>query len=149
MASRPGSPRTEARHILRVAGGVKPAIDILLAQFTVLQTRAQLLLTLATLALTITGFSGPRIASSGAFSRNALAAGLVLVMASVLLILTIGLRVRWVTQFHGETDEDLLVAIIGYRDRKTRGFGWQIGLLGAGLSTYVAGVTGYFLLGAS
>lgn len=139
---------TEARDLLRIAGGIKPALDVLVSQFNVLQVRAQLLLTLATLALTITGFSGPRIASAGAFSRNALAAGLILVLISVLLILSTGLRIRWVTQFRAETDEHLLVSIINYRDAKTRGFFWQLGLLGAGLTAYVAGVASYFLLGA-
>lgn len=69
-------------------------------------------------------------------------------LVSVLLILWLGLRVRWVTQFRGQTDEDLLVTIIDYRDTKTRSFGWQIGLLGAGLAAYVAGVVSYFFVGA-
>jgi hypothetical protein len=70
------------------------------------------------------------------------------VLVSVLLILWLGLRVRWVTQFRGQTDEDLLVTIIDYRATKTRSFGWQIGLLGAGLPAYVAGVVSYFFVGA-
>ena len=141
-------PLNEARHLLRITGSLKPAIDVLMAQFNVLQTRAQLLLSLATLTLTITGFSGPRIAAAGPFSRYALIAGLILVLVSVLLILWLGLRVRWVTQFRGQTDEELLVTIIDYRDTKTRSFGWQIGLLGAGLAAYVAGVVSYFFVGA-
>ncbi len=148
MTTSAKGPVDEARHLLRITGGIKPSIDVLMTQFTVLQTRAQLLLTLATLALTITGFSGPKIASAGAFSRYSLAVGLILVLISVVLILSVGLRVRWVTQFRGETDEALLVAIIRYRDAKTRGFAWQLTVLGAGLTAYVAGVSSYFLLGA-
>ena len=140
--------RDEARHLLRITGSLKPAMDVLMTQFNVLQTRAQLLLSLATLTLTITGFSGPRIASAGPFSRYALMVGLVMVLISVLLILCNGLRVRWVTQFRGQSDEDLMVAIIGYRDVKTRSFIWQIATLGVGLTAYVAGVTSYFLHGA-
>jgi hypothetical protein len=142
------SARDEARHLLRITGSLKPALDLLMTQFNVLQTRAQLLLSLATLTLTITGFSGPRIAAAGAFSRYALIIGLVLVLVSVLLILGLGLRVRWVTQFRGPSDEELLVTIIDYRDNKTRSFSWQIATLGTGLGAYVAGVTGYFLCGA-
>ena len=137
----------EARHLLRITGSLKSALDLLMAQFNVLQTRAQLLLSLATLTLTITGFSGPRIAATGAFSRYALIIGLVLVLLSVLLILGFGLRVRWVTQFRGPSDEELLANIIDYRDKKTRSFGWQIATLGIGLAAYVAGVTSYFLCG--
>lgn len=139
---------TEARDLLRIQGGLKAALDMLMTQFTVLQTRAQSLLTLATLALTITGFSGPRIASAGAFSRNALAVGLTLVLISVALVLTVGLRVRWVTQFRGATDEERLVSIIAYRDAKTRALARQLVLLVTGLAAYVAGVVAYFLVGA-
>jgi hypothetical protein len=139
---------TEARDLLRIMGGLKPALEVLMAQFNVLQARAQALLALAALTLTITGFSGPRIASAGAFSRHALAAGLTFVLISVVLVLTMGLRIRWVTQFRGDTDEQLLVSILNYRDEKTRGLGWQLGLLGAGLTAYVAGVVSYFILGA-
>ena len=141
-------PLDEARHLLGITGSIKPAMDVLMVQFNVLQTRAQLLLSLATLTLTITGFSGPRIAAAGAFSRYALMVGLILVLCSVLLILWLGLRVRWVTQFRGKTDQDLLVAIIAYRDSKTRSFAWQIGLLAVGLAAYVAGVAHYFFIGA-
>jgi hypothetical protein len=139
---------TEACDLLRIQGGPKAALDVLMVQFTVLQTRAQSLLTLATLALTITGFSGPRIASAGAFSRNALAVGLTLVLVSVALVLTVGLRIRWVTQFRGATDELLLVSILNYRDAKTRALGLQLIVLVAGLTAYVAGVVAYFLVGA-
>jgi hypothetical protein len=139
---------TEARDLLRIQGGIKASLEVLMVQFNVLQTRAQLLLTLATLALTITGFSGPRIASAGAFNRNALAVGLTLVLVSVVLVLTVGLRIRWVTQFRGATDEQLLVSILTYRDAKTRGLGRQLVLLVAGLTAYVTGVIAYFLFGA-
>lgn len=115
--------------------------------FNALQTRAQL--SLATLTLTITGFSDPRIAAAGTFRLYALIAGLILMLVSDLLIPWRGLRVRWLTQFRGQTEEDLLVTLIDYRDTKTRSFCWQIGLLGGGLEAYVAGVVSYFLLGAA
>jgi hypothetical protein len=146
----PSSPesRAEAERLLRISGGVKPALDVLLGQFNVLQGRAQLLLTLATLVLTITGFSGPRIAAAGAFPRLALSLGLVLVLAAVSLVLASGLRIRWVTQFAAPDDAALLASVIDYRDRKTRAFALQLLLLGTGIAVYVAGVVVYFLKGA-
>jgi len=141
----------EARHLLAVGGGLRGALDLLVTQFGVLQTRSQVLLTVSTLALTITGFSGPRIAQSGAFPRLAMAGGLVLVLASMLLIIGGSLRIRWVTQFRapaGGGDAELVAQILCYRDRKTRLFFAELCLLLGGLAAYVAAVVTYFLLGA-
>jgi hypothetical protein len=139
----------EEAGLLLSYGGLSSALGVLMQQFNVLQTRAQLLLTVATLALTITGFSGPRIAAAGAFERYSLAAGLILVLASMLLILGGSLRIRWVTQFRAPAGDDkaLLAQILCYRDRKTRFFFFELCLLLAGLTAYVAAVTTYFLFG--
>ncbi len=142
----------EARHLLAVGGGLRGALDLLVTQFGVLQTRSQVLLTVSTLALTITGFSGPRIAQSGAFPRLAMAGGLVLVLASMLLIIGGSLRIRWVTQFRapaGGGDAELVAQILCYRDRKTRLFFAELCLLLGGLAAYVAAVVTYFLGGAA
>lgn len=142
----------EARHLLVVGGGLRGALELLMTQFAVLQTRAQLLLTVSTLALTITGFSGPRIAQTGAFSRLSMAGGLVFVLASMLLILGGSLRIRWVTQFRtpeGGDDAELVAQIVCHRDRKTRLFFVELCLLVTGLAAYVAAVVVYFLNGAA
>ncbi len=141
----------EARHLLAVGAGLQGAMNLLMQQFNVLQTRAQLLLTVATLALTITGFSGPRIAAAGDFQRYAMAGGLAFVLASMLLILGGSLRIKWVTQFRrpeGGDDAALLAQIVCHRDRKTRLFFVELCLLLTGLTAYVAAVIGYFLCGA-
>lgn len=141
----------EARHLLAVGGGLRGALELLVTQFNVLQTRSQVLLTVSTLALTITGFSGPRIAESGAFPRLALAGGLVLVLASMLLIIGGSLRIRWVTQFRappGGADTELVAQIVCYRDRKTGLFFAELCLLLAGLASYVAAMVAFFLYGA-
>ena len=104
----------EARHLLILGGDLQGALNLLLQQFSVLQTRAQLLLTVATIALTITGFSGPRIAAAGAFQRYAMAGGLAFVLASMLFIIGGSLRIRWVTQFRapaGGDDASLLASL--------------------------------------
>ncbi len=155
LSSKPECPvavhHEEARHLLAVGGGLRGALDMLVTQFGVLQTRSQVLLTVSTLALTITGFSGPRIAQSGSFPRLAMAGGLVLVLASMLLIIGGSLRIRWVTQFRapaGGGDAELVAQILCYRDRKTRLFFAELCLLLSGLAAYVAAVVTYFLTGA-
>lgn len=58
----------EAGWLLKLHGGGDAALPACLKtasdQFTVIQTRSQLLLTLSTLTFTITGFSGPKIAEA-------------------------------------------------------------------------------------
>lgn len=144
-APAPPSTAEEARRLLLLSGNVRSALDMLMTQFGVLQTRAQLLLTVGTLALTITGFSGPRIAAAGPFQRYGLALGLTLVLASMLLILWGSLRIRWVTQFSASDDTALLTEILRYRDAKTRLFFLELCLLVAGLTCYVLALVGYFL----
>ena len=112
----------------------------------VLQQRSQLLLTLATITLTITGFSGPKMVQSGGFTRWAMVIGLALVLASILVLLA-GLRVKWLSQFDGGSAEATLAEAIAYRDRKTVQFQAEILLLGLGIAAYVSAVIAYLLAG--
>jgi len=143
------TPEAEAQQILALHGahGLKGAYDVLMQQFQVLQTRAQIMLTITTLTLTITGFSGPKIAAAGLFARSTMVAGILLVLASTLLILGGSLRIQWVTRFRGVDDHSLVTGILHYRNRKTRLFFAEICLLVAGLACYVASVVAYFIVG--
>jgi len=144
-----GSPEEEAKQLLIVQGesGLKGATAVLMQQFFVLQTRAQIMLTITTLTLTITGFSGPKIAASGVFSRYSMALGILATLISTLLILGGSLRIRWVTQFRGDNDLDLITRVIRYRNEKTNLFFVEICLLVLGLASYVSSVVAYFLTG--
>ncbi len=140
----------EAARLLAAHGGdqgLTDALDHVARQFQVLQTRSQLLLTLGTITLTITGFSGPRMAASGAFARYCLSLGLVLVLSSLIMVLAGSLRVHWVTQFGGHDAIAVLERALRYRDRKTRFFTIELTVLIAGLSAYVSGVVSYLLTG--
>lgn len=143
------TPESEARQLLAQQGerGIKGAIDTLMQQFQVLQTRAQIMLTITTLALTITGFSGPKIAAAGLYARTSMILGILLVLASTLLILGGSLRIQWVTQFKADDDHTLVVSILRYRNAKTKLFFAEICLLVAGLACYVSSVVAYFIVG--
>lgn len=145
----PVSPAQEAQHLLALHGRdqLQKSLDTISHQFSVIQTRTQLLLTLATLSLTITGFSGPKIAASNVVSRYCMVLGLVLVLVSTVIILLGTLRIRWITQFIETTPEATLVAIITYRNQKTRLFLIELAILVFGLTFYVASVVGYLMLG--
>jgi hypothetical protein len=143
------TPEQEADAILAMHDGrLAPAMAVVSGQFTVIQGRSQLLLTLATITLTITGFSGPRIAASGPEARWLMGGGLVLVLAGVLVLLA-GLRIRWSTQFAGATARDTIAATIRYRNGKTRGYFLHMGLIGAGIALYVGAVIAYLVTGDS
>lgn len=143
----PLDPEREAAAILAMyQGDLAKALDVLARQFTVMQTRSQLLLTLATITLTITGFSGPRIAASGLAARWCMGLGLVLVLAGVLVLL-VGLRIRWSTQFAGGEAQTVVVQALRYRNAKMRGYLEQMTLIGAGIAFYVASVIAYLVTG--
>jgi len=138
----------EAQRLLDLYGGdMARCLDLLSNQFAVLQSRSQLLLTLGTITLTITGFSGPRIAASGALPRWGLVAGLLLVLSSLILLLLGTMRIRWMSQF--VTDAPSLAEAIRYRDRKTRAYLLQLSLLVVGLAAYVLAVVAYFATGTA
>jgi hypothetical protein len=122
-------------------------IEFMRHHFDVIQARSQLLLTLSTLALTITGFSGPKIAQTNLFARYSMAIGIVFVLSAVVILLLGGLRIRWTTQFLGDDPHETLVRVIRYRNMKTRLYFIELGLLVVGLSAYVASVVTYLLYG--
>lgn len=62
--------------------------------FNVIQNRAQMLLSLITITLTITGFSGPKIAESSLFARLSIAFGLAFVLLSALILMAGPLRLN-------------------------------------------------------
>jgi len=140
----------EARQLLILYGGeghLAAIMEFLRHHFDVIQARSQLLLTLATLALTITGFSGPKIAQTNLFARYSMAVGIVFVLTAVVILLTGGLRIRWTTQFLGGPGEESVARIIRYRNHKTRLYFAELGFLVIGLSAYVASVVTYLLYG--
>lgn len=141
--------KAEAQDLLALHEGparLAACLGVVSAQLQVMQLRAQTLLGLATLVITVTGFSGPKMAASNPFSRYSMALGLLVTLSSVVMLLR-NLRVRWITQFSDVDALDRLVDIIEYRNALTGRFLRQIAVLGAGLACYVASVIGYLLIG--
>jgi hypothetical protein len=140
--------QSEAARLLAMHGGRLPdCLRVVAEQFNVLQSRSQLLLTLATLTLTITGFSGPRIAESGPSARVLLAVGLLFVLVAVVMLLLGTLRIRWLTQFQGADDSATLAAALAWRDAKTRHYLAQLAILVVGLACYVGALIVFLAAG--
>lgn len=113
--------------------------------FTLLQTRSQMLLGLATICLTITGFSGPRMAQSNGYSRFFIGFGLCFVLASVLLLIVGPLRLRWITAWRAESLDETLLENLHRRDFKTRCYSVATTLLAIGLTGYVLSLIFYLM----
>ncbi|MGB6123202.1 MAG: hypothetical protein WBG80_14940, partial [Bacteroidota bacterium] len=111
------------------------------------QARSHLLLTLGTLALTITGFSGPKIAQTNLFARYSMAFGIVFVLSALVILLLGSLRIRWTTQIMGSDARETLSRIIRYRNQKTRLYFLELTLLVIGLTSYVASIVTYLMVG--
>ncbi|TVR13226.1 MAG: hypothetical protein EA401_07300 [Planctomycetota bacterium] len=135
----------EARRLLAIHDGqLAPAIAHVEAHLGVVQARSQFLLTIGTLALTITGFSGPTIAASSVFSAVGLSCGLLLVLSALILLLLGSLRIRWITQLIDDDPEASVARALAWRDRKARSFAVQLVLLVCGLTSYVLALVWYF-----
>ena len=139
------TPEQEADYLLRLFGSPVQALQFLSNQFTVIQARSQFLLTLGTLTLTITGFSGPKIAQTNGFSRYSIALGIFLVLCSMLMMLLATNKIRWVTQQDRGDARTNIRTTIEYRNRKTRFYQYELYLLVTGLSCYVASVISFLI----
>jgi len=113
--------------------------------FSLLQTRAQMLLGLATICLTITGFSGPRMAASNVWSRFFIGFGLVFVLFSVMALVAGPLRLRWMTAWKAGNLERTLVFHLRQRNLRTRFYKVSMILLLVGLTGYLLSLVFYLL----
>lgn len=144
-SARTQTPEQELDYLLEIhgRGNYSKVFDVLVQHFAVLQSRAQLLLGLVTIALTITGFSGPKIAASSMFSRVSIAGGLAFILVSAVLMLMGPLQLRWGTRRCKDTIHDSLVLLIVSRNERTRKYHLASIFLIVGLSGYVASLISF------
>lgn len=143
------TPEEELRYWREVLLINDPArlLDRVVDSFNVLQTRSALLLSLITLCLTISGFSGHRIAAAGPRAAGCLALGLALSVVSAVLLLRGPLRLRWATRLASPEGLDAtVVALIRQRDLRTRAYHRAAAALVAGLASYTASLILFILL---
>lgn len=123
-------------------------LQVITESYNVLQIRSQVLLSLAAICLTITGFSGAAIAAANLIARFALGIGLTLVLLSSLVTLVGPLQLNWATQWRSGNLDQSLVNLIEKRNRRTAKYHVALVLLLAGLVGYVVGVIEYLLVTA-
>lgn len=113
----------------------------------VLQVRSQMLLSLITIALTITGFSGPQIARSSDIAKVAIIIGLVLVLTSAFILMSGPLKMTWVTRIKYENHDQVLIRLIKLRNKRTLRFYIASFCLVIGLISYVTSVVTFLSTG--
>ncbi len=113
--------------------------------FQVLQTRAQILLSLIVICLTITGFSGRQIAASCDLARVFLGLGILAVLASALVLFAGPLRIQWLTGARADTLDATFIQWLGRRNKRTWFYHLAVGFLIVGLSAYVLAVAAYLV----
>ncbi len=118
---------------------------ILRDAFSTLQNRSHVLLSLVTICLTITGFSGPSIAASGMYPKAAIIVGLCLVLSARGGLLVGAFDLQWITRYGEGSSDKTLIRILERRNRRTRTYRMATLLLVLGLSSYVASVVIYMV----
>ena len=140
------NPSEELAYLREIFGESNEKIlGVITHAFDVLQVRSQLMLSLVTVVLTITGFSGPTIAASGAFSKICIGYGLSLVLVAAILILAGPLQLRWATQWRGDTMDESLINLLRRRNARTLKYHVAFLFLVSGLTGYVGSVIGFLL----
>jgi hypothetical protein len=141
LIRRATSAHEEADHLLALYDSDAAKImDVLHGQLTNINVRAQTLLQLAGLTITVTGFSGTSIARSGHAAAVLVVSGLVIVLVAASLSMGGILRIRWMTQLAPTTLRASIIYAIEMRNGKTRVFGRSLALLIIGLALYIGSV---------
>jgi len=131
----------EAAHLIALYDGDSAKVmGEIERQLGILMGRAQTLLSLAGLTITVTGFSGASIAHSGPIAAVLLVSGLVTVLVGASLSMGGILRIRWTSQLKPCSLEEAVKAAIRLREAKTRAFSRSLALLIVGLALYVGSV---------
>ncbi len=131
----------EAQNILHLTqNNIMQSMQIVETQLNTLYTRAQVLLSLAGIVITVTGFSGRIIAGTTLTGQILIISGLATVLFSALWVYSKVMGIKWIT---GELKPDAietLVTIIERRNKKTKAYCVGGKILGIGLFLYCTAV---------
>lgn len=110
----------EANKILSLTNhDMLKALELLEKQLNTLHARAQVLMSLAGIVVTVTGFSGRLIAATSSISQILVISGLVTVLISAVWVFSRVMGIKWVTTGLTENSAESLEKIIERRNRKT------------------------------
>ena len=129
--------KEEAAKILSLTNqDMLKALELLEKQLNTLHARAQVLMSLAGIVVTVTGFSGRLIAATSLTSQILVIAGLITVLISAVWVFSRVMGIKWVTTGLTENAAESLQKIIERRNRKTRAYSRGGVILCVGLLLY-------------
>jgi hypothetical protein len=136
------TPKEEAQKIFQLCGkDLLKSLVILENHLNTLHTRAQVLISLAGIVITVTGFSGRIIAGTNLPAQILIISGLAIVLISAVFVTRKVMRVKWVTTDIQDDSIETLVTVINRRNRKTRAFYTGGIILSIGLLLYCAAIS--------
>jgi hypothetical protein len=131
----------EAKRILELCSGdALEAYQLIDKQLGVLVTRAQTILSLSGIVITVTGFSGRAIAATNMLAKWSVVAGLCVVLLGAAVGIVGVLRLRWLSQALGGEPLAMLDRALEMRDQKSRSLAVALLLFVLGFSLYVLAV---------
>jgi uncharacterized membrane protein YgdD (TMEM256/DUF423 family) len=131
----------EAQAIVQMCqGDPARALDVAERQLNTLHTRAQVLVSLAGVVVTVTGFSGRMIAGTHVAAQLLLVAGLATVIVSAVYVFLKVMTIRWVTSDLTEGPEAALQLALQRRESKTRAYAVGGVILFLGLVLYAGSI---------
>jgi hypothetical protein len=129
--------KEEANNILSLTkNDMLKALELLEKQLNTLHLRAQVLMSLAGIVITVTGFSGRLIAATSPISQILVISGLATVLTSAVWVFSQVMGIKWVTMGLTENAAESLEKIIERRNRKTRAYSQGGVILCVGLLLY-------------
>ena len=139
------SPQKEFTHLKSIVKdeSQEKIMTNLKESFNTIYTRSQVLLSLTTICLTITGFIGPKIARANHLSKFFIIFGLTFVMLSVVILFTGPLYIQWISQYRAETFEKTVIYQINRRNNRTIKYRIAKLFLAIGLTGYVISIISY------
>lgn len=129
--------KEEAEKILKLHGGdFSKSLFQLESQLNVVQSRAQVIITLAGVVITVTGFSGRIIAATALHAQILIILGLLTVFASACYIVKNVMLIKWITTYLDDFGVSDLEKIISRRNIKTKAYLLGSQMLFWGLALY-------------
>ena len=132
----------EVKNLLNpVNSDLMRASECIEKQLNTIYTRAQVLLSLAGMTVTVTGFSGRIIADTNTASQFFIIAGLTVIICSVIYIFNSVMSIKWVTSaLDPDKPEETIKLLINRRNAKTSAYTLGGRILCLGLALYATAV---------
>ena len=114
------TPKQEAERLYRLSNeDCLRSIQIIESQLNVVYTRAQVLVGISGMVITVTGFSGRTIAETSQLAQYLIIIGLGVVLAATVWVFLKVMRLKWATANIQDDPIESIALIISYRNQKT------------------------------